>query len=140
MGFAGLDAPHHDLAAVHPYPNLNRQTAFGTIPIRIAFELLLHAQRRIQRTLGMVLIGDRRSEHREDAVAGGLGDVAAVALYRLHHQIQCRIDDGPGFLRVEILHELHGALDVGKQYRHRLALALKRSITSSEAHLYRRTR
>src|SRR5262249_12055572 len=66
-----------------------------------------------------------RPEDREDAVAGGLGDVAAVALYRLPHQFECRVDYGAGLLRVDVLDQLHRALDVGKERGHRLALALK---------------
>ena len=35
----------------------------------------------------MVLVGDRRAEQREDAVAGGLHDVAVVAMDRIDHQL-----------------------------------------------------
>ena len=72
----------------------------------------------------MVLVRDRRAEQREDAVAGGLHDVAVVAMDRVDHQPQRRIDNRARLLGVEVLHQLHRALDVGEQRRDRLALAL----------------
>jgi len=56
---------------------------------------------------------------------GGLGDVAAVALHRLHHQLECRIDDGAGVLRVEVLDQVHRSLDVCEQRGDGLALTVK---------------
>ena len=70
---------------------------------------------------------DRRAEQREDAVAGRLHDVAVVAMDRVDHQLQRRIDDRARLLGVEVLHQLHRALDVGEQRRDRLALALARA-------------
>jgi len=55
-----------------------------------------------------------------------LGDVAAVAPRRVHHQLECRIDDGAGFLGIEVLDQVHGAFDVGEQRGDDLALALGR--------------
>ncbi len=72
----------------------------------------------------MVLVRDRRAEQREDAVAGGLHDVAVVAMDRVDHQLQRRIDDRARRLRVEVLHQFRRALDVGEQRGDRLALAL----------------
>ena len=67
---------------------------------------------------------DRRAEQREDAVAGRLHDVAVVAMRRVDHQLQRRIDNRARLFRVEVLHQLGRALDVGEQRRHRLALPL----------------
>ena len=39
---------------------------------RVALQLLLHPQRRVQRALRMILVRDRRAEQREDAVAGAI--------------------------------------------------------------------
>ena len=75
----------------------------------------------------MVLVRDRRAEQREDAVAGGLHDVAVVAMDRVHHQLERRIDDRARLLGIEVLHQLRRALDVGEQRRDRLALAVERS-------------
>ena len=51
----------------------------------------------------MVLVRDRRAEQREDAIAGGLHDVAVVAAHRIDHQFQRRVDDRAGFLGIEVL-------------------------------------
>jgi hypothetical protein len=72
----------------------------------------------------MVLVGERSAEHREDAVAGRLHDVAVVALDRSDHQLEGGIDDGASFLRVEVLLQFGRALDIGKQSGDGLALTL----------------
>ena len=74
----------------------------------------------------MVLVRDRRTEQREDAVAGRLHDVAVVAMHRLDHELQRRVDDRARLLGIEIRHQLGRALDVGEQRRDRLALAVDR--------------
>src|SRR5580698_5725547 len=74
----------------------------------------------------MVLVRDRCSEQREDAVPGGLHDVAAVATHRIDHQLQRWIDDRARLLGVEVLFQFSRALDVSEQRGHRLALAVKR--------------
>src|SRR5262249_53691730 len=42
-----------------------------------------------------------------------------------HHELECRIDDGAGLFGVEILDQVHRALDVGEEHCDRLALALE---------------
>jgi hypothetical protein len=64
---------------------LDGKTTFGADAGRVAFQPLLHAHRGVQRALRLVFMRDRCAEQREDSIAGGLGDVAAVALHRLHH-------------------------------------------------------
>ena len=94
--------------------------------VRVSLELLLHAERRIECALRMVLVRDRRAEQREDAVAGGLCDVTAVAMDRVHHQLERGIDNRARLLGVEVLDQLHRTLDVGEQRGDGLALALDR--------------
>ena len=79
----------------------------------------------------MVLMRDRRAEQREDAVAGRLRDVAAIAMHRRHHQLQHRVDDRARLLGIEVAHQLGRALDVGEQRGDRLALAVERERTLS---------
>jgi hypothetical protein len=67
---------------------------------------------------------DRCAEQGEDTVAGGFGDVAVVTMHCVHHQLEGRVDDGAGFLRVEVLDQVHRALDVGEQCGDGLALAI----------------
>jgi predicted HD phosphohydrolase len=73
----------------------------------------------------MVLVRDRRTEQREDAVAGRLHDIAVVVTHCLDHEMQCGIDDRAGFFGIEVLHQLGRTLDIREQRRHRLALTLE---------------
>ena len=88
-------------------------------------QLVLHSQGCVQGALGVVFVRNRCAEQGEDAVAGGLRDVAAVALHRLDHQPECRIDNSAGLFRIEVLDKIHRALDVGKECGNRFALALE---------------
>jgi hypothetical protein len=54
----------------------------------------------------------------------GLHDVTAVTTDGIDHELERGIDNGAGLFRVEILHQLHRALDISEQRRHRLALAV----------------
>ncbi len=82
----------------------------------------------MQRPLRMVLMGDRRAdaEQRENAVAGRLHHVTVVAMRRVDHQLERRIDERARLLGIEVAHQFRRALDIREQRRHRLALALQR--------------
>jgi hypothetical protein len=54
--------------------------------VGVAAYFVLHAQRRVERALRMVLVGGRRAEQREDAVAGRLHHIAVVAPHRVDHE------------------------------------------------------
>ena len=123
---SGLDRPHHDFARVHPDAGFNRNLALRAQAVGIATQLLLHRQRRMKCALRMVLMGHGRAEQGENSVTGRLRNVAAVAMHRLHHQMQHRVDDRARLLGIEIAHQLGRALDVGEQRRDRLALAVGR--------------
>ncbi len=73
----------------------------------------------------MVLVGHWSAEQRKDPVAGGLYDVAVVALNCMDHKLQRRVDQGAGFFGIEILLQLRRALDIGEQHGDQLALALR---------------
>jgi hypothetical protein len=72
----------------------------------------------------MVFMGNRRPEHRENAIPGGLWNVAVVAADGVDHQFQCRINDPLCLFRIEVFHQFRRTPDVGKQRRHRLALTV----------------
>ena len=76
---------------------------------------------------GVILVGDRRAEHGHDTVAQQLADRAFVAVHAAHHRLYRRIEDMTGRLGIEARHQLERALDVGKQHRDELALALQRA-------------
>ena len=73
----------------------------------------------------MVLVRDRRAKQCKDAIARRLHDVAVVALYRIDHQLQRRVDNRACLFGVEVCHQLGRTLDVGEQCCDRLALTLK---------------
>ena len=112
---AGCERADHDFAGVYADANLDRCAPFGLEPRAIFQQLFLHPQPGIERALRVVLVGERCTEHREDAVAGRLHDVAVVAMDRCDHQLESGIDDGASFLRVEVLLQFGRALDIGKQ-------------------------
>src|SRR5437870_4630025 len=70
----------------------------------------------------MVLLCQRRTKQRKNSVAGRLCDIPSAIAYGLPHDLQGRVDDGPGALRIEVTYQLSGALKVCKQRGQRLAL------------------
>ena len=73
----------------------------------------------------MILVRDRRAEQGEDSIAGRLHDVAVVAMDRIDHQLERGIDERARLLGIEVLHQVHRALDIGEQRGERLALAVR---------------
>ena len=49
----------------------------------------------------MVFVRDRSAKQGEDSIVGGLNDVAIVAMDRVDHQPQCRINDCPRLLGIK---------------------------------------
>jgi len=74
----------------------------------------------------VVLVGYRRTEQRKDAVASGLHDITAIAVDGIDHQVERGIDDRTRLFRVEVLHQLHRALDVSEKRGDRFAFAIER--------------
>ena len=93
--------------------------------LRIPVDRLLHPERRVARAHGMILVGQRRAEQRHDAVAHDLVDGALVAVDRLHHPLEHRVEELPRLLGIAVGEQLHRALEVGEQHRDLLALALQ---------------
>ena len=118
------DGADHDRAAVHADADLQVDTLLAAQPFGVAPPALLHPQRGEQRPLGVILVGQRRAEQREDAVAHGLRHVAFVTMDRVHHELQRRVDDRARVFGIEVFDEGHRALDVGEQCGDRLALAV----------------
>ena len=121
----GADGAQHHVPRVHPDADLQGDAALPPQPLAILRHRLLHAQGRIEGALGVVFMGDRGAKQREDAVAQRLRHIALVAMHRLHHEPQSGIDNVPGFLGVEVFQQRHRPLDVGKQRRDGLALAVR---------------
>ena len=62
----------------------------------------------------VILVGYRRAEQSENSVARGLDYVAAIAVHRLDHEMQRRIDKRARRFRIELLHQVHRSLDIGE--------------------------
>ncbi len=124
MRAAGANRTHDHFAGVRPDTQFEGRGALLAQLRRVAAQLLLHPERRIERALRMVLVGHRGAEQREDPVAGGLYYVAVVAPNCLDHKLQRRVDQRAGFFGIEILLQLRRALDIGEQHSDELALAL----------------
>jgi hypothetical protein len=60
---------YHYFAGVHSHPHQQGRAALGPQRVGITAHLVLHAQRGIQRTLGMIFMGNRCAEQRKDAIA-----------------------------------------------------------------------
>ena len=72
----GLAGVSDDLAGMHPNTRFERWLPLLRLRLNMGAQLLLHLQRGIESTLGMILICDRRAEQGEDTVAGGSHQVA----------------------------------------------------------------
>jgi hypothetical protein len=106
----GLDRAHNDHAGVDADTNLDSWAALHPQALATAAEIVARGNRGVNRALRMVLVCHWCAEQREDAVAGRLHDVAVIAMDRVDHQLQRRVDDRARLLRVEILHQFGRAL------------------------------
>ena len=73
----------------------------------------------------MVLVGEGRAEERHDPVAHHLVDGALVAMHRLHHPLEHRVEELARLLGVAVGQQLHRALEVGEEHGDLLALAFE---------------
>ena len=117
------DRADNHFAGVEPYPDLDRNTLHTAHAFRVVLHRLLHAQRRVAGPDRMILVGQGRAEQRHDAVAHHLIDGSLVAVNRIHHVRQNRIEQLPCLLGIAVGKQLHRALQVGEEYRDLLALA-----------------
>ena len=69
-----------------------------------------------------------RAEQRKYPVAGRLRHVSVVVMHGVHHDLQCRVDDGARLFRIEIFDQFHRTLDIGEKRGHGFALAFERRL------------
>jgi hypothetical protein len=86
---------------------------------------LLHPERRIARSQGMILVGQGRSEEGHDPVAHHLVNGALVVMDGFHHSLEHWIEDLSRFLGIAVGKKLHRSLEVGEENGHLLTLALE---------------
>ena len=75
----------------------------------------------------MVLVGDGCPEQCHDPVAHHLIHGPLVAVNRLHHALEHRVEEFARLLGIAVGQELHRALEVREQHGHLLALAFQRA-------------
>ena len=108
---AGVDAdPHTQLV--------------GRVLVAEVAQRRLHRQRRPDRSIGVVLVCDRRTEQRHDGVPEHLVDNAAVGLDIGHQQCEGGVDETLHLLRVTSFGERREPDDVGEQHGHDAALVV----------------
>ena len=73
----------------------------------------------------VILVRDRRSEQRHDAVAGVLIHRALEAVNAVGEYLEEAVQDLVPLFRIELLGQIHRALHVGEEHRHLLALAFE---------------
>ena len=122
------DGAHDHLAGVEADPDLDLQAVRAAEVLGVAPHGVLHAERAEAGADGVVFVGDRRTEERHDPVAHDLVDGALVAVDGLHHQLEDRIENPAGLLRIAVGEQLHRALEVGEEHRDLLALAFERAL------------
>jgi hypothetical protein len=70
-------------------------------------------------------MGDRGSKQGHNAIAHDLVHGPFVTVHRRHHALQHRVEELASLLGVAVGQQLHRALEIGKQHRDLLALALE---------------
>jgi hypothetical protein len=73
----------------------------------------------------MILMGDGSAKEGHDAITQNLIDRALIAMHGIHHAMQDWVEKPLRHLGIEVLNQLCGAFDVGKQDGHLLAIAFK---------------
>jgi hypothetical protein len=119
------DGAHDDLPGVQPDPDLDDDPVRASHLFRIGLHGLLHPERRVAGSHGVVLVGERRAEEGHDPIAHHLVHGALVAVDRVHHQREEGIENLARLLGIAIGEQLHGAFEIGEEHGDLLALALQ---------------
>ena len=123
---AVADLAGQHVAGVDPDPQREAAAGGGGDVLVDLLHRGLHRQAGADGTLGVVLVGDRRTEHRHHVVADVLVDGAAVADDLLPEPAQRPVDDRLHGLGVHALGDRRVAEQVGEQHR-RLAALLRQT-------------
>src|SRR5262245_16134898 len=91
----------------------------------VSFDRFLHAEGGIAGAHRVVLVRQRRTEQRHDAVAHDLVDGALVAVDGLHHLLEHGVEELPCLLGIAVGEQLHRTLQVGEEDGDLLALAFE---------------
>ena len=120
------DGAHDHLAGVESDADLDLDTVLPAQLGGVAGDRLLHGEGGVAGADGVVLVGERRAEERHDAVAHDLVHGALVAVHRVHHALEDRVQELARVLGIAVGEQLEGALHVGEHHGDMLALSLER--------------
>ena len=123
-GSAHRTCDHH--AAVDTDPQAELDPELRLDPRGVLGEDLLHPDRAAERTLRIVLVGDRRAEDHEDRVADELLDRPVVPEGFLGEVFEDARDEHLELLRIEVLRKRGESNEVGEKHRHETALLVLR--------------
>ena len=98
-----IGTEHEELgAAPQEIDDLRRELRPQRIAVQLQLLLAAQMQRRETGALGVVFLRQGGAEQRHDPVAHDLVHGALVAVDRLHHELQHRIEDAASLLRIAI--------------------------------------
>src|SRR5262249_30359982 len=75
-----------------------------------------------------ILVRERRTEERHDPITHDLVDSAFVAMDRVHHQFEHRVENLSRLFGITVGEQFHRALQIGEQNGDLLALAFQRAL------------
>jgi len=121
------DRTDNDLPGIESDPD----RYFCAVTVRhflsMLLDVLLHPERRITSSRGMILVRDRSAEKGQDSITHDPVHGALVVVHRFDHAIEYRVQDLLSGFGVMINKQVHRTFDVGKQDRDLFTLALKAS-------------
>jgi hypothetical protein len=123
---------HDHLARIEPHANLHRRAARALDLVRVDIDPTLHPQRGVAGADRVVLMPDGRPEEGHDAVAHHLVDGALVAVDRLHHPLEHRVQELPRLLGITVDQKFHRALEIGEQHGDLLPLAFEGALRGQD--------
>src|SRR5690348_7094912 len=90
-------------------------------PLTIATHLILHCERGVARAQRVVLVRQRRTEQRHDAIAQNLVNGPLVFMNRIHHDAKNWINNSLSRLGIDAFQQLGRSEErrVGKEWRSR---------------------
>ena len=96
------DGPHDHLAGVEADADLHLDSVIPTNLGRVLAHGLLHGERGVAGADGVVFVGEGRTKERHDAIAHDLVHGAFVAVHRLHHALEDRVQELARLLGVSV--------------------------------------
>src|SRR5262245_19389144 len=121
------DGTHYHIPGVEPDADAQGHALIAEQLIGVALEPFLHAQCRIACPYRVVLVSDRRTKQRHDAVTCHLIHGTLIVMNRFHHQLEDGIEKLAGLFWIKVGDQFRRSLEIGEQDGHLLSLSLERA-------------